>query len=100
MLVLLVVVVSGVVFVVVVVVMVVVDVDKVSYAGDAADKKEVGVELHSGKNRIVRRLFESLGYNIVKLDRVSFAGLTKKNLKKGQWRFLTPKEVSFLSMLK
>ena len=78
----------------------IVDVDKVSYAGEAADKKEIGVEIHSGKNRIVRRLFESLGYNIVKLDRVSFAGLTKKNLKKGQWRFLTPKEVSFLNMLK
>ncbi len=78
----------------------VVDVDKVSYAGDAEDKKEIGVEIHSGKNRIIRRLFENLGYNIVKLDRVSFAGLTKKNLKKGQWRFLTPKEVSFLNMLK
>jgi len=78
----------------------VVDVDKVSYVGEGTDKKEIGVELHSGKNRIVRRLFESLGYNILKLDRVSFAGLTKKNLKKGQWRFLTPKEVSFLNMLK
>lgn len=77
-----------------------VDVDKISYAGDASDKKELGVELHSGKNRIVRRLFENLGYNVVKLDRVSFAGLTKKNLQKGQWRFLTPKEISFLKMLK
>ena len=78
----------------------VVDVDKVSYAGDAADKKEIGIELHSGKNHIVRRLFEALGYDVVKLDRVSFAGLTKKNVKKGQWRFLTTKEVSFLNMLK
>lgn len=78
----------------------VVDVDKISYIADASDKKEIGIELHSGKNRIVRRLFENLGYNVVKLDRVSFAGLTKKNLQKGHWRFLTPKEVCFLQMLK
>lgn len=61
-----------------------------------ASKKEVGVEIHSGRNRVVRRIFESLGYKISKLDRVFFAGLTKKNLKRGAWRFLTPAEVSML----
>lgn len=64
------------------------------------DAKEVGVELHSGKNRIVRRAFESLGYTVKKLDRVSFAGLTKKDLPRGAYRLLSEKEVAFLKMLK
>lgn len=72
-------------------------VDAISYVGD--DKKQVGVELHSGKNRIVRRLFESLEYKVVKLDRVYFAGLTKKDLTRGKWRFLTDMELNMLRML-
>ena len=60
--------------------------DAVDYASET-DKKQVGIEIHSGKNRIVRRIFASLGYNVVKLDRVYFAGLTKKNVKRGDWRF-------------
>lgn len=63
---------------------------------DEEDKKKVGIEVHSGRNRIVRRIFESLGYRVVRLDRVFFAGLTKKNLKRGQWRFLSEKEVNML----
>ena len=62
-------------------------------------KTELGVEIHSGKNRIVRRMFEHLGYEVIKLDRVAFAGLTKKDLQRGKFRFLTEKEVSFLKML-
>jgi 23S rRNA pseudouridine2605 synthase len=69
--------------------------DAVSYA-DEQDRSQIGIELHSGKNRIVRRLFESLNYKVKKLDRVYFAGLTKKNLKRGRWRFLSDKEVSML----
>jgi len=69
--------------------------DAVSYA-DLDDKTQLGIELHSGQNRVVRRLFEKLGYRIRKLDRVYFAGLTKKNLPRGKWRFLTEKEVSML----
>ena len=57
------------------------------------DKSEIGIEIHSGRNRIVRRIFESLGYSVRKLDRVYYAGLTKKNLKRGAWRFLTREEV-------
>ncbi len=71
--------------------------DEVQYA-DAVDKKQVGIEIHSGKNRIVRRIFESLGYKVVKLDRVQFAGLTKKNLRRGDWRYLTEEEVDRLRM--
>lgn len=71
--------------------------DAVEYAHET-DKKQVGIEIHSGKNRIVRRIFESLGYRVIKLDRVQFAGLTKKNLRRGDWRFLTPKEVDMLRM--
>jgi 23S rRNA pseudouridine2605 synthase len=71
--------------------------DAISYISEDA-KDQVGIEIHSGRNRIVRRMFESLGYHVVKLDRVYFAGLTKKNLKRGQWRFLTEKEVSMLRM--
>ena len=63
---------------------------------DPDDKTQMGIELHSGQNRVVRRLFEKLGYRVKKLDRVYFAGLTKKNLPKGKWRFLTEKEVSML----
>ena len=71
--------------------------DAISYASDT-DKSQVGIEIHSGKNRIVRRIFESLGYKVVKLDRVFFAGLTKKGLRRGEWRYLTEQEVNFLRM--
>jgi 23S rRNA pseudouridine2605 synthase len=71
--------------------------DAISYVSDET-KDQVGIEIHSGRNRIVRRMFESLGYHVVKLDRVYFAGLTKKNLKKGHWRFLSEKEVAMLRM--
>lgn len=70
--------------------------DAVSYVDE--DKTQVGVEIHSGRNRIVRRMFEHLGYKVKKLDRVYFAGLTKKNLRRGQWRFLTEQEVAMLKM--
>ena len=68
--------------------------DDIGYVSD--DGKEIGLEIHSGRNRIVRRIFEHLGYKIVKLDRVYFAGLTKKNLPRGEWRFLTQEEVNIL----
>ena len=71
--------------------------DTISYASDT-DKAQVGIEIHSGKNCIVRRIFESLGYKVMKLDRVFFAGLTKKNLRRGEWRYLTEQEVNFLRM--
>ena len=71
--------------------------DDVQYA-HPTDKKQIGIEIHSGKNRIVRRIFESLGYKVLKLDRVQFAGLTKKNLKRGDWRYLTEEEVDRLRM--
>ena len=71
--------------------------DAVEYASET-DKKQVGIEIHSGKNRIVRRIFESLGYKVNKLDRVQFAGLTKKNVRRGDWRFLTEEEVDRLRM--
>ena len=71
--------------------------DAISYV-DPEHKKEIGLEIHSGRNRIVRRMFESLDYRVEKLDRVYFAGLTKKNLPRGKWRFLTEKEVSRLKM--
>ena len=71
--------------------------DAIEYAHQT-DKKQVGIEIHSGKNRIVRRIFESLGYRVIKLDRVQFAGLTKKNLRRGDWRVLTEKEVDMLRM--
>ena len=63
-----------------------------------ADRRHIGLEIHSGQNRVVRRMFEKVGYKVVNLDRVSFAGLTKKNVGRGKWRFLTPKEVAFLQM--
>jgi 23S rRNA pseudouridine2605 synthase len=65
---------------------------------DPMSKKDVAIEIHSGKNRIVRRMFEYLGLEIVKLDRVSFGGLTKKTLSRGKWRYLSPKEVGWLRM--
>lgn len=71
--------------------------DAISYASET-DKSQVGIEIHSGKNRIVRRIFETLGYKVRKLDRVYFAGLTKKNLPRGKWRFLNEQEVSALRM--
>ena len=71
--------------------------DAISYADDIK-RDQVGIEIHSGKNRIVRRIFESLGYKVVKLDRVFFAGLTKKGLRRGEWRHLTEQEVNFLRM--
>jgi 23S rRNA pseudouridine2605 synthase len=75
-------------------------IDEISYTSEGASKKEIGVELHSGKNRIVRRVFEAVGYEVVKLDRVVFAGLTKKDLPRGHFRFLTEQEVNYLKMLK
>jgi len=71
--------------------------DEINYV-EASDKSQVGVEIHSGKNRIVRRMFEKLNYKVVKLDRVYFAGLTKKNVQRGMWRFLTEQEVRMLKM--
>lgn len=71
--------------------------DAISYANEE-DKSQVGIEIHSGRNRIVRRIFESLGYHVVKLDRVYFAGLTKKNLGRGKWRYLNEREVNALRM--
>ncbi len=71
--------------------------DSVSYVSDE-DKKQVGIEIHSGKNKVVRRIFEHLGYKVDRLDRVYFCGLTKKNLPRGKWRFLTKEEINFLKM--
>src|SRR5574344_1198032 len=71
--------------------------DAIEYADDQ-DKSQVGIEIHSGKNRIVRRIFESLDYRVIELDRVQFAGLTKKNLRRGDWRYLTQEEVEILRM--
>ena len=73
--------------------------DKIEFTGEGNNKKEIGIEIHSGKNRIVRRLFEKFGYEIVKLDRVMFASLTKKDLPRGRWRFLTEREINFLKMI-
>ena len=73
------------------------NVDVAEFVKDG-NSREVGVELHSGKNRIVRRMFEALGYDVVKLDRVQFAGLTKKDLPRGMFRHLSEKEVAFLKM--
>jgi 23S rRNA pseudouridine2605 synthase len=73
--------------------------DQIHYAADGSNKKEVGLEIHSGRNRVVRRLFEHLGYEVIKLDRVVFAGLTKKDLPRGNYRLLSEQEVGFLKML-
>lgn len=70
--------------------------DAISYVSD--DRNQAGIEIHSGRNRIVRRMFEHLGYRVIKLDRVYFAGLTKKNLPRGRWRYLTQEEVNYLRM--
>jgi 23S rRNA pseudouridine2605 synthase len=74
--------------------------DKAEYVKEGASAREVGIEIHSGKNRIVRRMFEQLGYEVVKLDRVQFASLTKKDLPRGFYRHLTEQEVAFLKMTK
>ena len=74
--------------------------DIVAFVEDAETKKEIGIEVHSGQNRVVRRIFEHFGYQVTKLDRVMFAGLTKKDLPRGKWRFLSDKEIGFLKMLK
>lgn len=71
--------------------------DAISYVTEE-DLSQVGIEIHSGKNRVVRRVFEKLGYRVIKLDRVYFAGLTKKNLSRGKWRYLTEQEVNMLRM--
>ncbi|MBQ5807788.1 MAG: pseudouridine synthase, partial [Tidjanibacter sp.] len=70
--------------------------DDICYVEDPKMKNAVGIEIHSGRNRIVRRMFEHVGYRVGKLDRVYFAGLTKQKLKRGEWRFLTDKEVGLL----
>ncbi|MCP4551497.1 MAG: rRNA pseudouridine synthase [Bacteroidetes bacterium] len=74
-------------------------VDKIAYAENGMDKKQIGLELHSGKNRIVRRIFESLEYRVTRLDRVSFAGLTKKDVPRGKWRLLKDIEINRLKMI-
>lgn len=74
-------------------------VDEISYVANGVDKTQVGVEIHSGKNRIVRRIFEHMGYNVRKLDRVMFGSLTKKDMARGRWRFLTDAEVGMLKMI-
>lgn len=74
-------------------------VDEIAYTGAGSDKKNIGVVIHSGKNRVIRRLFEELEYEVVKLDRVAFANLTKKDLPRGKWRMLDEKEISLLQMI-
>ena len=71
--------------------------DALEYIEDD-DHRKIGIEIHSGKNRIVRRIFESLGYEVKALDRVYFAGLTKKGIKRGGWRYLTEGEINLLKM--
>ncbi len=71
--------------------------DDIQYV-NPADKSQVGVEIHSGRHHIVKRIFEHMGYEVIKLDRVYFAGLTKKNLRRGEWRFLSHKEIAMLKM--
>lgn len=75
------------------------EVDVVEYIGDGKNKKHIGIELHSGKNRIIRRIFEKLNFKVVKLDRICYAGLTKKDIPRGRWRFLSLKEIGMLKML-
>ncbi len=74
-------------------------VDRISYDQLANDKRELGIEIHSGRNRIVRRIFEALGYKVTKLDRTMFAGLTKKNIPRGRWRFLEEYEINTLKIM-
>ncbi len=73
--------------------------DKISHVFED-DKSIVGIEIHSGRNRVIRRIFEKIGYHVLKLDRIYFGGLTKKGLSRGKWRYLAPREVGFLKMLK
>ena len=73
--------------------------DAALFAGDGSVRTEIGLEIHSGKNRVVRRMFAAMGYEVIRLDRAAFAGLSKKGLPRGRWRFLTDKEVSYLKML-
>ena len=77
----------------------VIKVDTIEYIGDGKDKKQIGIELHSGQNRIVRRIFEHFEYKVLRLDRVYYAGLTKKNLPRGNWRFLDEHEINLLKMI-
>lgn len=77
----------------------IIQVDKLAYVNSRESKNEIGIELHSGRNRIIRRIFESLDYKVTKLDRVSFASLTKKDVPRGKWRTLTEQEVNYLKML-
>lgn len=77
-----------------------IEVDGIAYVEDAADRREIGMEIHSGQNRVIRRIFESLNYKVAKLDRVVYAGLTKKNLPRGKWRFLKEAEVITLMMMR
>jgi 23S rRNA pseudouridine2605 synthase len=77
----------------------IIKVDEIAYVEEKG-KKEIGIRLHSGKNRIIRRVFESLGYKVIKLDRVIFAGLTKKEIPRGKWRHLKEKEIDRLRMLR
>ena len=77
-----------------------VEVDSIAYVEDAADRREIGMEVHSGQNRVIRRIFESMGYKVTKLDRVMYAGLTKRNLPRAKWRFLNEKEVISLIMMR
>ena len=76
-----------------------INVDKISYVDGDKNKKEVGIQIHSGRNRIVRRIFEHLDYEVTKLDRVVFGGLTKKDLPRGKWKHLSSSEVDFLKMI-
>jgi len=77
-----------------------VEVDGIDYDETAADRREIGMEIHSGQNRVIRRIFEQLGHKVVRLDRVMYAGLTKKNLPRGTWRFLTEREVISLMTMR
>jgi 23S rRNA pseudouridine2605 synthase len=76
-----------------------VHVDSIEYIGDGKDKKQIGLELHSGQNRVVRRIFEYFEHKVLRLDRVYYAGLTKKNLPRGHWRFLEEQEINMLKMI-
>lgn len=76
-----------------------IEVDQLEYIDDGKDKSKIGVEIHSGRNRIVRRIFESLEYKVVKLDRIYFAGLTKKNISRSRWKFLSEEEISYLKRI-
>jgi 23S rRNA pseudouridine2605 synthase len=73
--------------------------DELAYVNEESDRREIGIEIHSGRNRIVRRIFEKFGYKVMKLDRVKFGGLTKKDLPRSKWRILSPTEINMLKML-